>query len=372
MQDGDTFIVGAGPAGLAVAAALQKKGVPFEILERNESVGSSWRHHYDRLHLHTPKQHSALPFVPFPKTYPRYPSRDQVVEYLENYAHTFDLRPQFGVDVLRCSRTADDRWEVRTNRDTHRARNLVIASGFSRVPRRPSWPGLDDFEGTGMHSSEYANGRRFQSQRALVIGFGNSGAEIALDLSECGADCAISIRGPVNVVPREILHVPITYFALASRGLPPRVADRLNALTTRLAIGDLTRLGIRKPNDGPTEGILVSRRIPVVDVGTVGAMCAGKIAVRPDVESFSRNAVHFVDGGFEPFDAIVLATGYDTGLHAMFDGGASVLDDSGHPRADASEAAPGLYFCGFDIVPAGLIRQIGIEALRIADRIASG
>jgi cation diffusion facilitator CzcD-associated flavoprotein CzcO len=215
------------------------------------------------------------------------------------------------------------------------------------------------------------NGRRFRSQRVLVVGFGNSGAEIALDLSECGADCAISIRGPVNVVPREVLHVPITYLALASRHFPPRVADRLNALTIRLAVGNLTRLGIHKRSDGPTEEIIKARRIPVVDIGTIAAIRGGKIGVRPAIDAFSRDAVRFADGRSESFDAIVLATGYDTGLRAMFDGDSSALDDSGHPRAHAGGAARGLYFCGFNIVPAGLIRQIGIEAVHIGDQIAA-
>ena len=371
MGDSDTLIVGAGPAGLAAAASLRKNNVPFEILERNDSVGSSWRRHYDRLHLHTPKRHSALPFVPFPKSFPRYPSRDQVVEYLEGYARAFDVRPEFGVDVSHCARTADGRWEIRTNRGNHRARNLVIASGFSRVPYRPTWPGLEEFAGTALHSSAYTNGDRFRAQRVLVIGFGNSGAEIALDLVECGADCAVSIRGPVNVVPREVLHVPITYLALATRGLPPRVADRMNALTIRLAVGNLERLGIHKRSDGPTEEIIKARRIPVVDVGTIAAIREGRIRVRPAVDSFSRDAVRFTDGSSESFDAIVLATGYETGLRALFAGEDSVLDDSGHPRTDTRGAAPGLYFCGFNIVPAGLIRQIGIEALRIGDRIAA-
>jgi cation diffusion facilitator CzcD-associated flavoprotein CzcO len=371
MDDCDTIIVGAGPAGLAVAAALRRQNVPFEIMERNDHVGSSWRHHYDRLHLHTPKAHSALPFLPFPEAFPRYPSRDQVVEYLETYARAFDLRPEFGTDVSHCARTADDRWEIRTNRGVRRARHLVIASGFSRVPHRPSWPGLGDFAGPVLHSSDYTNGERFRSQRVLVVGFGNSGAEIALDLSEYGADSAISIRGAVNVVPREVLHIPITYLALASRGLSPRVADRLNALTIRLAIGNLARHGLRKRTDGPLEEIINARRIPVVDVGTIAAIRDGSIQLRPAIESFSRDAVRFTDGRSEPFDAIVLATGYETGLRTLFDDDASALDTNGHPRADAREAAPGLHFCGFNIVPAGLIREIALEAVRIGDRIAA-
>lgn len=371
MDGGDTLIVGAGPAGLAVAAVLRRKGVAFEILERNETVASSWRHHYDRLHLHTPKAHSALPFLPFARTWPRYPSRDQVIAYLENYARAFDLRPQFVTAAIKCAKTADDAWEVRTNGGVRRARHLVIATGFSRVPYRPSWPGLGDFAGTVLHSSDYTNGQRFRGQRVLVVGFGNSGAEIALDLAECGAPCAISIRGAVNVVPREVLRVPITYLALASRFLPPRVADRLNALTIRVAIGDIARLGLRRRDDGPIEEIVNAQRIPVVDIGTIRAIRDGRIQLRPAIDSFSERATRFADGRSESFDAVVLATGYQTGLRDLFDEDVSALDESGRPRMDAREAARGLHFCGFHLVPAGLIREIGIEALRIGACIAS-
>jgi len=371
MDASDTIIVGAGPAGLAVAAALRNKGVPFEILERNDSVGASWRRHYDRLHLHTPKSHSALPFHPFPNAFPRYPSRDQVVEYLEDYAREFDVRPRFGVDVLRCGRETDGHWQLSTNHGPRRARRLIVASGFNRVPHRPKWSGIDDFAGPLLHSCDYTNGQRFRSQRVLVVGFGNSGAEIALDLSEHGADCAIAVRSRVNVVPRDILGIPLTYFAMASRRLPPNVSDRLNAMTIRLAVGNLARLGLRKRNDGPSVEIIKHRHIPVVDVGTMAAIRRGTIGVRPAIDSFSRDAVRFVDGRSEPFDAIVLATGYETGLRAMFDSDPAVLDDGSYPRAYGHEAAPGLYFCGFHLVPTGLLREIGIEAVRIADHIAS-
>jgi len=372
VDDCDTIIVGAGPAGLAVAASLRRKGVSFEILDRGDGVGASWRRHYDRLHLHTPKRHSALPFLPYPKTFPRYPSRDQVVEYLEVYARQFDLRPTFGADVTRCARTVDDAWQIDTNNSSHRARHLVVASGFNRVPRLPTWPGLDDFAGALLHSSDYANADPFRAQRVLVIGFGNSGAEIALDLSERGADCAVAVRGPVNVVPRDILGIPVTSFALATQRLPPRIADRLNALSIRVAIGDLARLGLVKRKDGPSEEILKSRQVPVVDVGTIAAIRGGRIRVRPAVESFSRDAIRFVDGRSETFDAVVLATGFETGLPAMFPNESVLFDRCGRPQVCGREAATGLYFCGFDLVPTGLIRQIGIESARIADRIAAG
>jgi cation diffusion facilitator CzcD-associated flavoprotein CzcO len=351
----ETLVVGAGPAGLAIGAALRRAGLRFEIVERAGAVGASWRRHYDRLRLHTPKETSALPFVPFPASAPRYPSRDEVIAYLEDYARTFDIAPAFGVDVERCERR-EDHWRVQTNRGVRHARRLVIATGFSRVPRRISWPGLDTFSGPVLHSSEYASGDRFRGRRVLVVGFGNSGAEIALDLAECRADSAVSVRGAVNVVPREILGVPITRLGRAGRLLPLAIADRINAAVVRLAIGDLARLGLRKRTDGPLAEIVRARRIPVVDVGTLAAIRDGRIAVRPAIESSEREAVRFCDGRVETFHAIVLATGYETGLDAMFDGA-------------PPENADGLYFCGFSIVPAGLLREIALEAPRIAATI---
>ncbi len=367
-----TLIVGAGPAGLAVGAALRRAGIPFDIVDRGEAVGASWRRHYDRLHLHTPKQQSALPFVPFPVSAPRYPSRDDVIEYLEDYARTFDLAPAFGVAVERCERGEDDRWHIATNRGICHARHLVVATGFSRTPRRVSWPGLGTFAGSVLHSAEYASGERFRGQRVLVVGFGNSGAEIALDLAECGAESTVSIRGPVNVVPREILGVPITYLGRAGRALPLAVADRINATIVRLAVGNLARFGLRKRDDGPLAQIVQTRQIPVIDVGTIAAIREGRITVRPAIESSAHEAVRFVDGRVETFHAIVLATGYETGLDALFgDAAAALLDEQNRPQAFGNEATSGLHFCGFNVVPAGLLREIALEAPRIAERIAA-
>jgi cation diffusion facilitator CzcD-associated flavoprotein CzcO len=370
--DRETLILGAGPAGLAVGAALRRAGAPFEIVERGEAVGTSWRRHYDRLHLHTPKEQSALPFLPFPASVPRYPSRDEVIAYLDEYARTFELAPTFGVDVERCERGEDDRWQVHTSRGIRRARNLVVATGFSRVPRRVSWPGLDAFAGPVVHSSEYATGDRFRGQRVLVVGFGNSGAEIALDLAENRAESTVSIRGAVNVVPREILGVPITSLGRAGRLLPLAIADRLNAMIVRLALGNLAEFGLRKRDDGPLAEIVRTRQIPVVDVGTLAAIRDRKIAVRPAVESSMHEAVRFVDGRVETFHAIVLATGYSTGLDAMLgEDAASLLDDARRPRTSVREAAIGLHFCGFNVVPAGLLREIALEAQRIAAEITA-
>ncbi len=197
-------IVGAGPAGLAVGACLQRAGIPFLILEQAATVGATWHGHYDRLHLHTPKSLSALPYLSFPKDYPRYPSRLQVIDYLEEYAGHFALAPKFGQRVV-AARPSAGGWEVQTQDARLEAANLVVATGLACAPYLPQWPGQADFQGSCLHSSAYRNGEPFRQRRVLVVGFGNSGGEIALDLWEHGAQTSMAVRSPVNVVPREVL-----------------------------------------------------------------------------------------------------------------------------------------------------------------------
>jgi cation diffusion facilitator CzcD-associated flavoprotein CzcO len=146
------------------------------------------------------------------------------VDYLDDYARTFGLQPEFGREVQRVSRDADGAWNVNTNAGDYRGRCVVVATGFNRVPNTPRWPGQENFPGPIIHSSRYTNAKAFDGSRALVVGFGNSGAEIALDLAEHGVRCAVAVRGKVNVIPRELLGIPIVLFSLALRPLPTRVA----------------------------------------------------------------------------------------------------------------------------------------------------
>ncbi len=364
-----TVVIGGSAAGLAVARCLQEAGRPAIVLEAEQMVGRTWRNAYERLHLHTPRATSGLPFMPMPESYPRYPARTQVIEYLEAYAAAVRQPLLVGTKVLRVSR-AGNRWTIRTRSDQFTADNVVVATGNTRVPVLPSAPEPKTYLKRLLHASAYRTGAEFRGQRVLVVGFGNSAAEIAVDLAEQGASPTLSVRGPVNVIPREIFGVPITTIGVRT-GLPARLVDVLAAPIIRMVVGDIRRYGLAKLPYGPAVEVREHGQVPVIDVGTIEFIRSGRIAVRPGIKKYSATGVVFADGRAEDFDAVVLATGYRAQLGDLFDRVPDVLDASGTPLVSgAPTAQSGLYFCGFNVTPGGMLRQIGIEAPRIAALIA--
>jgi cation diffusion facilitator CzcD-associated flavoprotein CzcO len=340
------------------------------ILEQSDQVGAAWHRHYARLHLHTAKAYSALPFVPFPKVYPRYPSRSQVIRYLERYAQHFQLEIRFRQQVIAAHHT-NNLWEVETQDTRYQTSNLVVATGYSREPYLPTWPGQTSFRGACLHSSRYRNGEPFRNQKVLVVGFGNSGGEIAMDLWEHGAQPNLSVRSPVNVIPREMFGIPILALGIVQRKLPPRVADALNAPLLRAVVGDLTHYGLRQAPQGPLAQIHGDARIPLIDVGTIALIKRGQITVYPGIERFTDDGVVFTDGQHRLFDAVILATGYRPRVNAFVQGASAAHDDDGTPLSSGYESPiSGLYFCGYYVSPTGMLREIACEARRISAAIA--
>jgi cation diffusion facilitator CzcD-associated flavoprotein CzcO len=366
----EVVIVGAGPAGLAVATCLRRARIPFIVLEQGDRIAPSWHRHYDRLHLHTAKAFSGLPYWPFPRHYPRYPSRLQFIAYLEAYAAQFSIRPHFGQHVVAVTPVADG-WRTATNRAAYWSRHVVLATGYNSRPYQPVWPGQEQFAGSIIHSSAYRNGAPYRDQRVLVVGFGNSGGEIAIDLWEHGARAvAVAVRSPTNVIPRDLFGIPAMAFAIAQRKLPAPIADALNAPLVRRRFGDLAAYGLRPAGDGPLTQIRTRGRIPLIDVGTVRLIRGGAVQVRPGIAAFTASGVTFTDGGTEAFDAVILATGYRPAIAALLPDSAAMTDDQGIPRRSGdATGTPGLYWCGFRVVATGMLREIGIEAKRIAQVI---
>ena len=362
----DAIIVGAGPAGLACAMTMRAAGLDVMVLEKAGQVGAVWRRHYDRLHLHTDRNHSGLPGMPMPSDYPAYPSRAQMVCYLENYAACFQIKPGFNTKVLRLRRHGA-RWLADTSLDTMSAPVVVVATGIADAPYRPSWPGMDIYSGVVVHSSNYRNPQTFSGRRALVIGFGNSGGELALDLANAGVDVTLAVRSPVQIIPRDLLGFPILSWAILYRRLPARLVDFINAPVLRLAVGDFEKLGLKRAAKGPRQMVEEEGRVPLIDIGTIAKIRDGAIKVRGGVDRFTANGVVFADGANEKFGAVILATGFRPDLRRLVPDVEDVFDGRGMPLVTgAATTLPGLYFCGQITVPTGQLREIGIEAKRIA------
>ena len=371
MEVSDAIVIGAGPAGLATSASLKVRGLKPVILEKAQAVGSVWRRHYDRLHLHTDRAHSGLPGLSIPVAYGRYPSRAQVVNYLESYAAQFELEPVFNAPV-KVVRRDGGLWRVEAEARSFATRFVVIATGWADFPYSPVWPDMAAFQGEIIHSSAYRNPSGYAGKRVLVVGFGNSGGEIALDLAEARVEVALCVRGPVCVLPRDLLGLPILTFAIAQRRLPARLSDALNAPIIRLAMGPIEKLGLKRTAKGPRRMVEEEGRVPVLDVGTIAGIREGAISVRGGVARFTPDGVVFIDSGPETFDAVILATGFRPDLRELLPDAGGALDAAGRPVVSGGPTAqPGLFFCGAIPSATGQLREIGLEAVRIAHVIAA-
>lgn len=360
-------IAGAGPAGLAVAACLGRRGIPCTVFEQEDRIAPAWWRHYDRLRLHTPKQHSALPFRPYPRDYPTYPSRDEMIEYFVRYAESFDIRPRFSERVQSAVRV-DGGFRIETRGGAYRASHLVVATGLNCVPHRPLWPGQERYRGRLLHAAEYRNGEAFRGERVLVVGFGNSAGEIAIDLVEHGARPALAVRSSVHVMPRDVLGVPLVSLTMLLRGMPPALLDRIAAPIARLRWGNLERYGLERRRQGPAARLRADGRIPLIDVGTIRLIRAGRVAVYPGIARFTEDGAVFTDGRRAAFSAVVLSTGYRPDFSFLEDGDRWAARPQALPRGGVP-AAPGLFFTGFYVSATGTLREIGIEARAIAGAI---
>ncbi|GAA2292371.1 NAD(P)/FAD-dependent oxidoreductase [Streptomyces kunmingensis] len=369
------YVIGGGPGGLAAAERLKAHGVRAVVLEKSDRVGSSWRGHYDRLHLHTTRRLSSLPGLPIPRRFGRWVSRDNVVRYLEKYAEYHDLEVVTGVEVTRIDRAPDGAgWLLRaTGGRELTAAAVVVATGYNHTPRLPSWPGSASYTGRLLHASEYRAPGPYAGRDVLVVGAGNTGAEIAVDLAEGGAArVRLAVRTTPHIVRRSTLGWPAQRTGILCRRLPVRLVDRLAVPLGRLSVPDLTERGLPRPGTG-----LYSRAragaIPVQDVGLIAAVRAGTVEPVAALASFEDAEVVLADGTRLTPDTVIAATGYRQGLEHLV-GHLDILDPAtGRPRSHGARtlpAAPGLYFSGYTNPISGMLRELALDADRIGRALA--
>ncbi|MEO7422594.1 MAG: NAD(P)/FAD-dependent oxidoreductase [Ornithinibacter sp.] len=375
MEREPVVVIGAGPGGLAVAAALGERGVEALVLDGAPGVGSSWRGHYDRLRLHTPRRWSGLPGLPIPRRYGRWVAREDVVAYLEQYAAHHRLRLRLRSRARRVVRgEADSRLVVELEDGTRiGAEHVVLATGYNHTPVDPGWPGQDDFSGELTFARDYRNGRPYAGRDVLVVGSGNTGMEIATDLAEHGATRVwLAVRTAPHILPRSRLGWPAQATGILVRRLPPRLVDRVAGVLAVVQEPDLTDRGLPKPTTGLYSEVLRGR-VPVQDVGIVSALRQGAVQPVAAVERLEGPDVVLADGTRIAPGAVIVATGYTAGLEGLV-GELHVLNERGLPVVHGAHEVPGLpglWFTGFTNPISGMLRELRIDAQRIAREIAS-
>ena len=359
------LVVGAGPAGLATAAELARRGVPYRLFERGPSLGTSWLNTYDSLCLHTGRHMSTLPGLRFPRGTPLFPTRDQFVAYLRDYAAANSLKIESGCSVNTLRRNGEE-WVADVNGSEVHGRAVVMATGIMCRPFIPGLPGRDLFDGEIIHSVAYRRPDPYQGRRVLVVGVGNSGGEIASELGQAGVDVTILVRRGANVVPREIAGIPVQYLAASMKRLPLAVRRRVARVMQR--VSEL-RNG---PAVLPRPPWTAADAVPVIGFHLVNAIRAGTVALKVGtIEALEPGGARFADGSRGDFDHIILATGFAPALDPL--GSLVRRDEKGFAlRTDHVTSADqdGLFFVGHRYDTTGAIANIKADAKLVGRKLS--
>jgi putative flavoprotein involved in K+ transport len=365
MRDARVVVVGAGPAGLATARELQKRGIRPRVLEGGPALAHTWVNLYDSLTLHTGKHLSTLPGLRFDRSTPLFPTRDHFIEYLKRYATTFDVTVEPDAKVERATPPSQGgRWRLDTTYGTIEADAVVFATGIVANPMVPELPGRALFQGRVLHSIEYRRPDSFRGRRVLVVGVGNSGGEIASELADGNAEVSVSVRSGASIVPLTLLGIPIQYVAAIAWKLPKPIRQAVVSLVRRITIAR------RGPPVLPTLDLMKLEGIPLIGFHLDEAVRSGRVRVLPCITGFTGDGAHFSDGSTHSFDDVILATGYRPALQPLE--GQVRTDARGFAlRTDRVTSAdqPGLYFVGHNYDVTGGLRNIFKDAPLAAEAI---
>ncbi|MCB9583531.1 MAG: NAD(P)-binding domain-containing protein [Polyangiaceae bacterium] len=350
----DVIVIGGGQAGLSVGHHLARRGLRFVILESNDRVGDSWRKRWDSLTLFTPARFDALPGLPFPGDPASFPSKDAMADYLEQYARHFRLPVRTGARVSRLSMQGSG-YRVELEREVLEADQVVIAMAGYQQPRVPALAAELDDSVVQMHSSEYRSPAQLAPGSVLVVGAGNSGAEIALELARAGF--ATTLAG------RDVGQLPFRVGGLWGRLLLVRLVLRVifhRIVTVRTPIGRAMRPTVLR-HSGP----LI--RTKWADLEAVGVVRA------PRVSGVRDGLPLLEDGSRGNADNVIWCTGYDAGFSWV---DLPIFDEDGRPEHESGVAtrAPGLYFVGLTFLhslSSSMVHGVGRDAARVVSKIGA-
>ena len=344
-RDPDVLVVGGGQAGLAIAARLKQLRIDTLIVDREARIGDNWRKRYHALTLHNQVQVNHLPYMPFPPNWPVYIPKDKLANWFEAYAEAMELNFWTGTEFERGSYDeAEGRWSVVLRRaDGSRRkmhpRHVVMATGVSGIPNLPEIAGLNNFAGTVLHSSQYDDGEAWKGKRAIVIGTGNSGHDIAQDLHSSGADVTLVQRSSTLVTNIEP-SAQLAYAAynegtledndLIATSMPLALAKRSHVMLTEQSkkldkdlLDGLSRVGFKLDfGDGGTGWqfkYLTRGGGYYFNVGCSDLVASGAIRLIQfsDIDGFAADGVRMKDGEPIGADLMVLATGYQPQEHLV-------------------------------------------------------
>jgi len=301
------------------------------------------------------------------RRYGEYPTRDDWVRYLEDYAEHHHIRVRFGTQARRVT-AKNGGWLVETDGDGLEAQFVVIATGFDLEPDLPAWPGIDGYTGELIHSSAYRNPAPYRGRDVLVVGPNTTGSEVANYLAKRGARrVQLSCRTVPNVLARKFVGVSVNIPGIALNRVPLRVADQVSWLTQWAMFGTLDRYGLPRPKEGVATTLARRQQAPAYDDGFVAELKAGRIEMVAAVAGFDGDAVMLADGTRIQPDAVIAATGYRRGLENMV-GHLGVLDDNGLPAVSGGQQHPsaaGLFFNGYRTDLSGQLRLMRFGARQI-------
>lgn len=359
-------VIGAGPAGLATAALLRRRGLRAVVFDRRSEVGGSWPGRYDSLRLNTVRWMSDLPGLRMPRRLGRWVGRDEIAAYLEEYATHHGLETRLGVTVDGVQPAgsgaagADTGWTISVDGSPEHVAGVVVATGHSREALLPEWAASPDFPGRVIHASAYRRPSDHDGRRVLVVGAGSSGGEICVDLVRAGQTVAWSVRSAPQVFPREVLGLPTTPFAPPGDALPDRLLDRVGLWLERRVYGERDYLPMP---ERPMMELLAECKEPMTADGIVTAIRSGAVRVVSAVDRLGATGAVLTDGTRFEVDDVIAATGYRTGLGPLL-GHLDVIDDDGRPRAAVPR--PGLGFVGFRVPLTGTLWAIEPDARAVA------
>jgi hypothetical protein len=373
-----TAVIGAGSSGMVALKALVDAGVPVTCFEKGDRVGGNWVFRntngmsasYRSLHINTSRERMEYSDFPMPKHYPDFPHHSHIAEYFDAYVDHFDLRRhiRFSTGVAAAART-DEGWSLTLDDGTVELFDaLVVANGHHWDPRwpEPAFPGSQDFPGVQMHAHSFEDNTDWRDKSVLVVGMGNSAMDIAVEASWVAAKTYLSARTPVHVVPKYVFGRPLDQMEspAAARALPWKVRQKLTTALLKVAVGDLSRYGLRKPAHG-----MLQAHVTVSDT-ILTRLAHGAVIPKPNLSRFEGSEVVFEDGTRASVDVVVYCTGYrisfpffDEDLVSAPDNRISLYKRVFHP------SLPNLAFIGL-VQPLGAIMPIAEEQGRlVADKL---